>query len=105
MDTDSLDRDAYREWWEAEGRCDESVCPCGQPAEDIMIPDSLGRLEAPLPRRDGFCGRHGLFREDVTRETFAGWIIDGRFAETDLTDDELRKASLVAAGFIGDKLN
>jgi hypothetical protein len=107
MHTDDLDPEAYRRWWEAEGRRDVNTCPCGEPADDIVELDSMGMTGVTLPRREGFCARHGGFRKSVTRETFAGWIADGTFHEHDLTDDEYQRARLVADGFYGsgDKAN
>lgn len=111
MNTDELDRDVYREWWETVGRDDLTVCPCAAPAgEDIVVETGGGPLgptnEVRLPARPGFCARHFPYSDGrhgpplVTRDQFAGWIIDGTFHEADATEEELRAARLVAAGFI-----
>jgi hypothetical protein len=107
VDTDRLDRDAYRRWWEAEGRDDVSVCPCGNPAgEDIVMP--IGEVwtdELRISARPGFCARHSRFGPNVTRDVFAGYIMDGTFQEADLTEEEARNATFYGAGIIRGKPN
>jgi hypothetical protein len=94
MNTDDLDRDAYRQWWEAVGRGDLATCPCGEPV------DSWAKEGDPPPIRDalragfGTCPRHRF----ASRETMAQAIIAGTFSERDLTDAELDKAQRVAEG-------
>jgi hypothetical protein len=46
MNTDDIDRNAYRRWWEAEGRGDLSLCPYGALAEDLVIEGTSVRLPA-----------------------------------------------------------
>ena len=93
MNTEKLDRVAYRAWWEAEGRNDLDTCPCGTPVHEPWS-DGLA-----LRSGGGFCSRHYGYRiTHLSRETFAGWITDGTFAERDLTEDEARKALRVAEG-------
>jgi hypothetical protein len=93
MNTEKLDRDAYRAWWEAEGRADLDTCPCGNPVQD-----PAGRPRGMLSG-SGFCSRHyGYHLTGTDRETFAGWIIAGTFHERDLSEDEARKARRVADG-------
>ena len=105
MNTDDLDRAAYSEWWESEGRLDESFCPCGNPAEDIVLERDLVADEIRIEAGPGFCPRHRFDRTGVTREQFAERIMAGSFSEGDLTEEEERKASLIASGFVGGKPN
>jgi hypothetical protein len=95
MQTDNLDREAYRRWWEAEGRGDLSVCPCGQPAEDLVYGN------ARLPAGHGLCPRHRFDVSGADREAFAQWIIAGTFSETDLSETDELRARLFADGFLG----
>ena len=94
MNTDDIDRDAYRQWWDAEGRGDLSVCPCGNPAEDLVLEGSPVRMSA----GHGLCPRHRFDLSGANRETFAQWIIAGTFGERDLTPWEARRAQRVAEG-------
>jgi hypothetical protein len=93
MNTETLDRNLYRAWWETEGRDDLDTCPCGNPVNEPWVAGTG------LPSGGGFCSRHyGCRLTGATREDFAGWIIDGTFGERDLTEDEARKARRVAEG-------
>ena len=74
MNTDDLDPDAYRRWWETEGRGDLTTCPCGQPAQDPT-------LDSP-----GFCPRHTSVK--MNREEFATAILNGTFDERGLAEPE-----------------
>jgi len=105
MDTENLDHDAYREWWETAGSSDESVCPCGEPAEDIVIERDLVADEIRIPAGPGFCPRHRFDVNGMTRDQFADRIMDGSFSEHDLSDDEAHAASLVASGFVKGRPN
>jgi hypothetical protein len=92
MNTDTIDRDVYRAWWEAEGRGDMTVCPCGQPEGDLG--EAIGRAVASRPGR---CPRHVF----MDREVMAQAIMAGTFGERDLTDDESRWTSWAADGRMG----
>jgi hypothetical protein len=92
MNTDDLDRDAYSAWWEAEGRADLTVCPCGQPAEDWIV------VGMRLPAGHGLCPRHRLDLSGGNRETMAQAIIAGQWFERDLDPWEARRAERVAEG-------
>jgi hypothetical protein len=84
VNDDAIDPDAYRRWWETEGRGDLATCPCGQPADDLT-------LDSP-----GFCLRHTHMAID--REGFASAILEGTFGERDLTEEESKRAQRVADG-------
>jgi hypothetical protein len=98
VNTDAIDPDAYRRWWEAEGRGDLATCPCGQPAGDLTL-DAPGSIAPPrtiTTSRPGFCSRHTHMA--LNREEFATAILTGTFSERDLTDAEYEKAQRVAEG-------
>jgi hypothetical protein len=98
MNTDTLDRDAYRRWWETEGRADLTTCPCGELSDDLTL-DTPGSIAPPrtlITSRPGFCPRHTNMR--VNREEFAAAILSGRFNERDLTDAEHEQALRHAEG-------
>jgi hypothetical protein len=79
VNTDAIDPDAYRRWWETEGRGDLATCPCGQPAEDLIL-DSPGSIAPPrtiTTSRPGFCSRHTHMA--LNREEFATAILTGTF--------------------------
>jgi hypothetical protein len=92
MKTENLDRAAYRRWWETQGRGDLTICPCGNPAEDLVVGP------ARVPAGHGLCPRHRFDLSGANRETFAQWIIAGDYAERDLDEWEERKAVRVAEG-------
>jgi len=73
MNTDDIGREGYRQWWEAEGRGDLSLCPCGALAEDLVIEGTPVRL----PAGRGLCPRDRFDVSGAHREAFAQWIIDG----------------------------
>jgi hypothetical protein len=79
VNTHTLDRDLYRAWWEAEGRGNLSVCPCGVPADRVVPEERPVRM----PPGHGLCPRHRFDLSGVDRETFAHWVIDGTFIERD----------------------
>jgi hypothetical protein len=91
MNTATLDRTAYRTWWEAGGRNDLGTCPCLAPSGNPTgLPENLFRA------RPGFCTRHGGMLAD--REQFAAFILDGTFVERDLTEAQWQKAQRVILG-------
>ena len=94
MNTDELDHDAYRAWWEREGRGDLSVCPCGVAAEDLVLDGTPVRMSA----GHGLCPRHRVDMTGGNREMMAQAIIAGGWSEHDLTPEEEDKARRVAEG-------
>lgn len=96
MNTDDLDRDAYRRWWEATGRQDLTVCPCGETARSWATAGDRVVIQDMLRPGYGKCPRH---RDMLAgREEFAQAILAGTFHERDLTDAEADKAQRVADG-------
>ena len=90
MNPDDIDRNRYRRWLEAAGRGDLNTCPCGQPAEDLVV----GPVR--LPAGYGFCPRHRFDLTGTSREDMAQWIIAGTFSEADLTEE--RRAPRASEG-------
>ena len=92
MNTDGLDREAYRIWWEAEGRDDLSVCFCSEEVEDL----DLGPAGHPLvlTAGNGTCPRHRI----LDREYTAQKVLDGTFFEHDPEPEDLVAARWVAQG-------
>jgi hypothetical protein len=98
MNTETLDREEYRDWWKSEGWDDLTTCPCGQPAGDVW-PKFAGIIVRPAPENVSgysYCPRHRYL--DITREGFAEAILDGTFGEADLTELDARRAKRVADG-------
>jgi hypothetical protein len=94
MNTDDLDSDAYRRWWESIGREDLTACPCGEPVESWATDGDPPSVREALEPGFATCPRHRGQR----RETMAQAIIAGTFGERDLTEAELDKAQRVADG-------
>jgi hypothetical protein len=92
MNTDGLDREAYRIWWEAEGRDDLSVCFCGEEVEDLDLRPAGHPLV--LAAGNGTCPRH----RTLDREYAAQGVLDGRFFEHDPEPEDLVVARWVAQG-------
>jgi hypothetical protein len=91
MNTDTLDRDAYRAWWERIGRSDLGTCRCGAPSADLVLTaGTVARPRTLSVARSGFCPRHSLM--PIGREDFAQAIVDVTFRERDRTEPELEQS-------------
>jgi hypothetical protein len=85
---ETIEKPAYRDWWEIDGRSDPGLCPCGRPAGE---------------GRSGLCPLHVHMTD---REGLAQGILAGTFVEPNMAGDEMggRMTRLIALGFVGKRI-